>query len=578
MQASGDDSAAHKSHCETLDREWASATPESPRAALAKQGECPLSYNVDRIPEIMDVEDGNVARGRHSAMSRLQAEHPGSPPRAMSLNDRPDFQPARTYKRGNPGIPEAEFERHWLSFLGGGPFPAGKSPRLSLAEKITDPANPLTSRVIVNRVWAWHFGTPLADPGDFGPQESAPLLLPLLDTLALRFDGSNRSLKPLHRLLLTSRAFRLAADGPPENQAIDQANNHFWKWNRRRADFEAMRDRLLSTAGTLDTAKPGGRSISLDTAAADPRRSLYAFVDRYALPTSLVAFDLPHPDHHSPKRVETIVPQQALWMLNGPLILRQAAKLAAHPDLAALPDDRSRIQWLYQRLYQRMATEPEVSNIIAWLGRQDPAAYQPRLAGAWEIRHAPDTGGPLGDVSPFPLFADGVWKTGPDPATAPIRWLHAGPGGGHAATGHALVLRWRALGAGEARLVGTIRRTQQGGADLVWNLASPHGETNTASALAPAGSATIDGPWLAVKPGDALDFVLRAPNGDSFGGVSWDLRVEGRESPTGTVSEVGNLHTQFPTSDSPPPLPPAANPWEDLIQALWAANEFHFID
>ena len=188
------------------------------------------------------------------------------------------------------------------------------------------------------------------------------------------------------------------------------------------------------------------------------------------------------------------------------------------------------------------------------------------------------SGGPLGDVSPFPLFADGVWKTGPDPATAPIRWLHAGPGGGHAATGHALVLRWRALGAGEARLVGTIRRTQQGGADLVWNLASPHGETNTGSSLAPAGSATIDGPWLAVKPGDALDFILRAPNGDSFGGVSWDLRVEGRESPTGTVSEVGNLRTQFPTSDSHPPLPPAANPLADLIQALWAANEFHFID
>jgi hypothetical protein len=200
------------------------------------------------------------------------------------------------------------------------------------------------------------------------------------------------------------------------------------------------------------------------------------------------------------------------------------------------------------------------------------------LAGAWEIRHAPDTGGPLAEVAPFPLFADGVWKTGPDPATAPIRWLHAGPTAGHAAAGQALVLRWRALGTGEARLVGSVRRTQQGGADLVWNLASPRGESNTGSALVPAGNAGIDGPWIAVKPGDPLDFILRAPNGESFGGVAWDLRVEGRETPTATPAEIGNLRTQFPTSDTPPPSPTAADPWADLIQMLWAANEFHFID
>jgi hypothetical protein len=81
-----------------------------------------------------------------------------------------------------------------------------------------------------------------------------------------------------------------------------------------------------------------------------------------------------------------------------------------------------------------------------------------------------------------------------------------------------------------------------------------------------------------VKPGDPLDFILRAPNGESFGGVAWDLRVEGRETPTATPAEIGNLRTQFPTSDTPPPLPPAADPWADLIQMLWAANEFHFID
>lgn len=578
MQAAADDAGARRAPCESLARDWLAAAPDSPLAALAKRGACPLAYEVDRIPEIMDVLDGNAARSRRSAMSRLQAEHPGSPPRAMCLADRTTFQPARTYKRGKPGAPEEPFERQWLSFLGGGPFPAGKSPRLSLAEKITDPANPLTSRVIVNRVWAWHFGAALADPGDFGPQESPPALLSLLDTLAVRFDRSGHSLKQLHRLLLTSRAFRLAADGPPANEAIDQANTRFWKWNRRRADFEVMRDRILATAGTLDTTTTGGRSVPLDSEAADPRRSLYAFIDRYAMPTTLVSFDLPHPDHHSPKRLETIVPQQALWILNGPLILRQAAKLAAHPDLKALPDDPARIAWLYQRIYQRAPTQAESATTLSWLSHLNPADYLPRLSGVWEIRHAPDTGGPLPNVSPFPLFADGVWKTGPDPATAPIRWLHAGPTAGHAAAGQALILRWRALGAGEARMTGSIRRTQPGGADLVWNLASPRGESHSSSPLTPAGNAAIDGAWIAIKPGDTLDFILRAPHGDSFGGVAWDLRVEGRETPNGSVTEIGNLQTQFPTADAPTSLPPPADPWADLIHMLWAANEFHFID
>jgi hypothetical protein len=578
MKAAGDDEAARNSHCETLAREWAGAAPDSLLKQLAQRGDCPLSYEVDRIPEIMDVEDGNANRGRRSAMSRLQAEHPGSPPRAMSLGDRGDYQPARTYKRGNPGAPEALFERHWLSFLGGGEFPKEKSPRLALAEKITDPANPLTSRVIVNRVWAWHFGAPLADPGDFGPQENAPPLLPLLDDLALRFDASGRSLKQLHRLLLTSRTFRLAADGPADNDTIDQANTRFWKWNRRRVDFEAMRDRLLATAGTLDTTQTGGRSVSLENEAADRRRSLYAFVDRYALPTTFVSFDLPHPDHHSPKRNETTVPQQALWWLNSPLVLRQAAKLAASPDFKALPDDPARLNWIYQRLLQRLPSSEESAAVMKWLGQVDPADYQPRLSGVWEIRHAPDNGGPPGDVLPFPLFADGVWKTGPDPATAPIRWLHAGPSGGHAAAGHTLVLRWRALGSGQARIAGDIHRTQKGGVDLVWNLASPQGENQSATVLAAESNATVNGPWTDVKAGDTLDFILRAPHGDTCAGVAWNLRVEGRENPDAEPADIGRLNEQFPTHNTPPAPPAAADPWADLIQMLWASNGFHFID
>lgn len=572
------DEAGRKSLSLALAQEWSAAPDGSELKNLAIKNECPLSYDTARVSDIFDQEDGNQNRARAGAKTRLFTEHAGSPPRAMSLADRKDFSPAQVFVRGNPDNKSEAFDREWLSFLGGGKFPEGKSPRLSLAEKIADPANPLTSRVMVNRVWAWQFGQPLADPGDFGVQQLDPTLRPLLDWLALRFNERGGSLKNLHHLILTSKAFRLAADGPVANQAIDQANTLFWKWNRRREDFESMRDRMLFTSGALDQTSVGGRSVSLENGGSDPKRSVYGFVDRYALSNTFISFDLPHPDHHSPKRVETTVPQQALYFLNGPLVLRQAAKLAADPAFHALGDETAKLTWLFERIYQREPTADEARDALEWLHHVNPADYQPRLSGVWEIRHAPDTGGLPGEAQKFPMFADGTWRTGPDVATAPIRWLNAGAGGGHPAAGHDLILRWRALGAGEVRMTGTIKRTGANGATLAWNLARSNSTEFINHPLAPDSEARIEGEWAGVAAGDTVDFVLRAPDGDTAGSVGWDLRVMGRESPDGKPMEVGNLNKQFPTTDSPPAMPGAADPWADLIQMLWASNEFHFID
>ncbi len=572
------DENGRKALCLDLANEWTKAPDGSELKNLAIQGGCPLSYDDNRIREFFDQEDGNQNRKRAGEMTRLQNDHPGSPPRAMCLKDRKKWSPAQIYIRGNPDNRGDTIDRQWLGFLGGGKFDEGKSPRLSLAEKITDPNNPLTARVIVNRVWGWHFGNHLADPGDFGIQQVDPPLRPLLDWLAIRFNEQGGSLKSLHRLILTSKAFRLSADGPEGNESIDEANNLFWKWKRQRTDFEAMRDRLLTTAGSLDTSTTGGRSMSLEIDGSDRRRTVYSFVDRYALATTFVSFDLPHPDHHSPKRIETSVPQQALYFLNGPLALRQAAKLAADPDLRDLPDDAAKLKWIYQRIYQREPSADESMAALAWLKKVNPADYQPRLSGVWEIRHAADDGGLPGEGIPFPIFADGVWKTGPDLATAPIRWLHAGPGGGHAGSGQDLILRWRALGTGQVRMVGEIHRTQKGGVPLAWNFAGSRTSTLDDHVLAPEGNAELAGEWVDVSAGESIDLVIRAPHGDSCGGVRWSLRILGRESAGAKPEEIGSLRDQFPTSNSPPPEPVDGNPWADLIQMLWASNEFNFIE
>ena len=576
MDAAPDD-GARKAICDALAAEWSAAGEGSELAGLAANGGCPLNYGVDRIAEFMDVQDGNERRQRLSEMSKLMAEHPGSPPRAMCLSDRPEFSPAVVFKRGNPAVRGEPFERHWLSVLGGGPFEEGKSPRLSLAEKIADPANPLTARAIVNRVWAWNFGAPLAEPGDFGPQTPAPPLLSLLDTLAVEFEENGGSIKQLQRRLLTSKAFRLSSGGSEENDRIDEANTRFWKWNRRRLDFESMRDRVLFAGGALDTGSTGGRSVRLDDPGSDPRRSVYAFVDRYALPGTFVSFDLPHPDHHSPKRVETTVPQQALYFLNGPMVLRQAARLAADPAFRSLPDDRARVHLIYQRLFRRAPVEDEVLAALDWIGSASPADYAPPLGGYWEVRHAPDSGQPTDVLEAFPIFADGVWKTGPDPAKAAIRWLNVGPNGGHVSARHAMILRWRATGAGKVRMAGNLKRTQKGGDTLAWRI-DGKGAALAEGTLAAESAADLEGPWIDVMPGDTLDLALLAPAGDACGSIVWTLKIEGRESESQAMSEVGDFTRQFPTSNDAPAASVPADPWADLVQMLLASNEFHFID
>lgn len=569
------DDAGKKAACAKLAEEWMAG---GAFAECSKDPSCPMAYGVDRVTSIMDTEDDNARRKRASATSKLQAEHPGSPPRAMTLQDKPKWSEAVVFKRGNPAMRGEKFDRHWFSFLGGEVFSKDRSARLSLAEKIADPKNPLTARVMVNRVWAWNFGAPLADPADFGTQQAAPPLQPLLDYLAVWFTEHGGSVKELNRLLATSQAFRLAAEGPAENNAIDEANTRFWKWNRRRLDFEVMRDHLLASAGSLETKSVGGRSVKIEEPSADERRSVYSFIDRYALPGVFVSFDLPHPDHLSAARGQTTVPQQALYFLNNPLLLRRSEALAGDADFKRQPDNAARVAWLYRRLFQREPREAESRAILQWLAKVDPADYEPKLGGIWEVRHADDSPTLPLEVREFPLFADEVWKTGPDPATAPIRWLNVGANGGHVAARHAMILRWRATGSGEVKMTAHLKRTQKEGNTLAWRIDAQGTRTLVEGKFAPESTIDPAGEWVTVKAGDTLDLVLRAPDGDACGGIAWTVKVMGRETPQAKPAVVGNFTSDFPKPGAPSHASAAVDPWADVIQILWASNEFNFID
>jgi hypothetical protein len=206
--------------------------------------------------------------------------------------------------------------------------------RLALARWIVDRRNPLAARVAVNHVWARHFGEPLiSSMSDFGLRAARPELIDLLDWLAVDLMESGWSLKHLHRRIVTSRAYRMrSSDARPDdtNLRIDPDNRYAWRMNPRRMEGEVIRDSLLLLAGRLDPTM-GGPDLPIEFAEAGRRRTLYYRVARDERIPLLTAFDAPNVEDCY-RRHETIVPQQALAMINSAMVLTRAGQVAAAID------------------------------------------------------------------------------------------------------------------------------------------------------------------------------------------------------------------------------------------------------
>jgi hypothetical protein len=220
-----------------------------------------------------------------------------------------------------------------------GPTPKTLSPtpRLALARWLADPSHPTAARVHVNRVWQWHFGRGLvATPGDFGVKGSPASHPQLLDWLAAEFIATGRT-KRLHRLIVTSRAYRLDSTPDADNAAVDPENVHLWRWSPRRLEAEAIRDRLLAVSGDLD-ARLGGPPQEESSG----RRGLYLWQkrDHPAMVNGL--FDGPAALAEScPRRGVSTVPLQSLYLLNNRFVRDRGASLAARVKSKA-GDDRGR--------------------------------------------------------------------------------------------------------------------------------------------------------------------------------------------------------------------------------------------
>jgi len=300
------------------------------------------------------------------ALEQWRSKAPGAPPRAMTLEDLPAPIEPYVFVRGNPSNRGETVPRRFLGFLGelagqpSRPFVHG-SGRLELAQAIVAPDNPLTARVLVNRVWQQHFGQGLvATPSDFGLRSEPPTHPELLDYLAATFVENGWSIKQLHREIMRSAVYRQASADRPEGKRLDPENTLLWKMNRRRLDWEATRDSLLAVAERLNRTV-GGPPVRDTFAPTTTRRTLYGFLDRQALPGLYRTFDFPSPDATSPQRDSTTVAPQALFLMNHPLVAAAARGVAQRRDLAQETDAALRVQRLYRVLFGRAPSARELT-------------------------------------------------------------------------------------------------------------------------------------------------------------------------------------------------------------------------
>ncbi|MFL5246162.1 MAG: PSD1 and planctomycete cytochrome C domain-containing protein [Gemmataceae bacterium] len=319
------------------------------------------------------------------AVDQWRATGPGAPPRAMVLEDAPvSFEP-RVFLRGNPNQLGDAVPRQFCEVLSGSkrtPFKEG-SGRLELARAIADKNNPLTARVLVNRVWMHHFGAGLVrTPSDFGLRSDPATHPELLDYLATYFVEHGWSIKKLHRHILLSAVYQQKSDDRPEPQRLDPSNRLLWKMNRRRLDFEATRDALLAVSGKLDRTI-GGPSVKDIFAPAATRRTLYGYVDRLKVPGLYRSFDYPGADATNPQRDQTTVPQQALFMMNNPFVIECCKSLRERLDVESVKETEEKVCHIYRLLYGRPPAKEELVLAQDFLTKdKDPTLGWQRLIQA----------------------------------------------------------------------------------------------------------------------------------------------------------------------------------------------------
>lgn len=324
----------------------------------------------DRRPSIYIFKDRDLDRflsplfetrvnALRTEIKKLEDTTPEHYPFLETISDVAEPKDIKIQVRGNAENLGEVAPRRFLQILSKGEaakFTHG-SGRLELAEQIVDRQNPLTARVITNRVWQWHFGKGIvATASNYGQLGERPMNPELLDYLASRLMEDGWSIKKLHREVMTSAAYMLSDARSSANEASDGDNKFLWRANRRRLDIEALRDSMLAVTGELDLSM-GGQPRRLNEEP-NKRRTIYGFVSRRDLDQTLLLFDFANPNATSERRTDTSTPLQRLFFLNSAFVERRADELACRLEKVTSPE--AKVQQAYEILFQRAPSKEEL--------------------------------------------------------------------------------------------------------------------------------------------------------------------------------------------------------------------------
>lgn len=306
-------------------------------------------------------------------------------PHAMGVCESGKVGDLPIHLRGSHWTLGQEVPRRFPRALAGdnqAPLPNDQSGRLQLAEWLTRADHPLTSRVMVNRLWRWHFGRGIVPSVDnFGRLGEAPSNQALLDWLALRFVEQGWSIKQMHRTMMLSATYQMSANYDAKAAEADPENVLLWRMSRRRLEAEAIRDAVTAVTGIIDW-KEGGtllnykdRQYVADTAkrgAGDfdvPRRAVYIPVVRSSMYEMFQAFDLPDPSTPNGDRNSTVIAPQALFMMNSGLVLKATHTMAEQLLAAQGWDDAGRVKAVYERALSRPPAATDVDRALTFIAQ-----------------------------------------------------------------------------------------------------------------------------------------------------------------------------------------------------------------
>ncbi|MDQ3621971.1 MAG: PSD1 and planctomycete cytochrome C domain-containing protein [Verrucomicrobiota bacterium] len=380
---------------ETKQEELASRAPQEP----AKELETPPIATASKRTS------ADAERELNEAVAQQQQLETGVErlPKAYAVSEGQPHD-APLHRKGDPKNLAEPVPRGFLSILGGQTLPPDEkektSGRRQLAEWLTDPANPLTARVMVNRIWQHHFGKGIVPtPNDFGTRGQAPTHPELLDWLAKRFVESGWSIKAMHRLMMLSHTYQLSAADRPDGVTADAGNELLWRFHRRRLSAEELRDAMLFVSGALDRSAgerhPFPHEGEWRYTQHKPfvanyesrRRSVYLMQQRIRKQPFLEVFDGADTNVTTAARPISTTPIQALFMMNDAFAHGQAATFAERLERMST-EESARIQRAYELALNRPAAEDEVAAALEYLREvrgalretELPAEQQPRAA------------------------------------------------------------------------------------------------------------------------------------------------------------------------------------------------------